>query len=152
MQQLLLGLKRENKDNLELVQKEHDEALFKLRGEQATSVEYYVEKIQTLEEQLQNQNKQVGNKKKSFPGINEEEKPISPEDVEETSKTNLEASKVVEEGTVQKIVKREISLPVGDNAPATAKVHRGIQVDLTKSSTNPEDLMSPMKGRQSVQR
>ena len=53
MQQLLLGLKRENKDNLELVQKEHDEALFKLRGEQATSVEYYVEKIQTLEEQLQ---------------------------------------------------------------------------------------------------
>ena len=65
MQQLLLGLKRENKDNLELVQKEHDEALFKFRGEQAISVEYYVEKIQALEDQLQNLNK-PGNKKKSF--------------------------------------------------------------------------------------
>ena len=65
VQQLLLGLKRENKDNLELVQKEHDEALFKFRGEQAISVEYYVEKIQALEDQLQNLNK-PGNKKKSF--------------------------------------------------------------------------------------
>ena len=67
----MLGLKRENKDNLELVQKQHDEALFKLRGEQATSVEYYVEKIQTLEEQLQNLNVS-GTKKKSFI-INEDE-------------------------------------------------------------------------------
>ena len=67
----MLGLKRENKDNLELVQKQHDEALFKLRGEQATSVEYYVEKIQTLEEQLQKLNVS-GTKKKSFI-INEEE-------------------------------------------------------------------------------
>ena len=32
VQQLLLGLKREQKDNLELMQKAHDEALFKLRG------------------------------------------------------------------------------------------------------------------------
>ena len=43
---ILLGLKREHKDNLELLQKDHDEALFKLRGQQATSVEYYIEKIQ----------------------------------------------------------------------------------------------------------
>ena len=42
----ILGLKREHKDNLELLQKDHDEALFKLRGQQATSVEYYIEKIQ----------------------------------------------------------------------------------------------------------
>ena len=53
VQQLLMGLKREHKDNLELLQKDHDEALFKQRGEQATSVEYYVEKIQNLEEELQ---------------------------------------------------------------------------------------------------
>ena len=70
----MLGLKRENKDNLELVQKQHDEALFKLRGEQATSVEYYVEKIQTLEEQLQKLNVS-GTKKKSFI-INEDETQI----------------------------------------------------------------------------
>ena len=63
VQQLLMGLKREHKDNLELMQKDHDEALFKLRGEQATSLEYYVEKIQSLEEQLQNQQE---NRKKSF--------------------------------------------------------------------------------------
>ena len=62
------------------------------------------------------------------------------------TKTNSEASKVVEEGKVQKIVKREISLPVGENAPISSKVHRGIQVDLLKSATNPDDLMSPMVG------
>ena len=68
---------------------------------------------------------------------------VSGEDTEETAKANSEASKVVEEGTVQKIVKREISLPVGENAPS-GKVHRGIQVDLLKPSNNPEDLMSPI--------
>ena len=68
---------------------------------------------------------------------------VSGEDTEETAKANSEASKVVEEGTVQKIVKREISLPVGENA-SSGKVHRGIQVDLLKPSNNPEDLMSPI--------
>ena len=68
---------------------------------------------------------------------------VSGEDTDETAKANSEASKVVEEGTVQKIVKREISLPVGENA-SSGKVHRGIQVDLLKPSNNPEDLMSPI--------
>ena len=68
---------------------------------------------------------------------------VSGEDTEEAAKTNSDASKVVEEGTVQKIVKREISLPVGENA-TSGKVHRGIQVDLLKPSNNPEDLMSPI--------
>ena len=68
---------------------------------------------------------------------------VSGEDTEEAAKTNSDASKVVEEGTVQKIVKREISLPVGENAPS-GKVHRGIQVDLLKPSNNLEDLMSPI--------
>ena len=118
VQQLLMGLKREHKDNLELLQKDHDEALFKLRGEQATSVEYYVEKIQQLEEELAKFN---SSKKKSitFPLNNDEDKVLDKE----------EASKVVEEGTVQKIIKREISLPVGGNS-SEAKISRGIQVDL----------------------
>ena len=48
-QQALMKLKREHKEKIREMQKEIDEALFKVRGEQAVSVEYYVDKIQQLE-------------------------------------------------------------------------------------------------------
>ena len=51
-QQALMKLKREHKEKLREMQKEIDEALFKMRGEQAVSVEYYVEKIQQLEDNI----------------------------------------------------------------------------------------------------
>ena len=118
VQQLLMGLKREHKDNLELLQKEHDEALFKLRGEQATSVEYYVEKIQTLEEEL----KGKPNQKKSLPQV-----PIFQDQQQEDHKVEtIDASKDIEEGKVQKLVKREVSLPIGEAQTCS----KGVQVDL----------------------
>ena len=50
--QMMLGLKREHKEKLEEKQKFHDEDMFKIRGEQAVSVEYYVRKIQDLENDI----------------------------------------------------------------------------------------------------
>ena len=52
LQQELMSLKRCHRDQLELIRKEQDEALFKLRGEQAVLSEHYVDKIQQLEEQI----------------------------------------------------------------------------------------------------
>merc|ERR1719510_511639 len=94
VQQLLMGLKREHKDNLELLQKDHDEALFKLRGQQATSVEYYVEKIQALEEEIQSLK---SHKKKAFV----EAFPISDESPENSDKKQP-VTDLIEEGKVQK--------------------------------------------------
>merc|ERR1719348_532261 len=51
-QQALMGLKREHKENIEKMRKDQDEALFKVRGEQAESMVYYVDKIQELENEL----------------------------------------------------------------------------------------------------
>ena len=123
VQQLLMGLKREHKDNLELLQKEHDEALFKLRGEQATSLEYYVEKIQSLEEEL----KGKPNQKKSLPQV-----PIFQEQDDHKVET-IDASKDIQEGKVQKLVKREVSLPIGEAQTCS----RGVQVDLTTPMDTP---------------
>ena len=106
-----LGLKREHKDNLELLQKDHDEALFKLRGQQATSVEYYIEKIQGLEEELQTL--RPSNKKKSsvisigennHSGVNNSTDSSN----EPTKKCDEEIAKIVEAGRVHSIVKREV--------------------------------------------
>jgi hypothetical protein len=43
-----MGLKREHRETLELIRKQHDEELFKIRGEQALPVQYHVEKIQQV--------------------------------------------------------------------------------------------------------
>ena len=51
-QQALMKLKREHKEKIKEMQKDIDEALFKVRGEQALSVEYYVDKIQQLEDNI----------------------------------------------------------------------------------------------------
>jgi len=51
-QQAIMGLKREHKENIEKMRKDQDEALFKVRGEQAESMVYYVDKIQELENEL----------------------------------------------------------------------------------------------------
>ncbi|QQP35507.1 Cappuccino [Caligus rogercresseyi] len=55
MQQAVLGLKRQMKESISALKKEHDEELFKLRGEQAAieSLEYYVEKITALESEIE---------------------------------------------------------------------------------------------------
>ncbi len=49
LQQALASARR---DHLETSRKEQDEALFKLRGEQAVLSEHYVETIQKLEEEV----------------------------------------------------------------------------------------------------
>ena len=46
VQGMTLGLKREHKERLTEMQKLHEEEMFKVRGEKAVSVEYYVKKIQ----------------------------------------------------------------------------------------------------------
>merc|ERR1719367_1086704 len=56
-QQALMKLKREHKDKIKEMQKEIDEALFKVRGEQALSVEYYVDKIQQALMKLKREHK-----------------------------------------------------------------------------------------------
>ena len=43
-----MGLKREHREALEVLRKEHDGELFKIRGEQALPVQYHVEKIQQV--------------------------------------------------------------------------------------------------------
>jgi hypothetical protein len=43
-----MGLKREHREAVEMLRKEHDEELFKIRGEQALPVQYHVEKIQQV--------------------------------------------------------------------------------------------------------
>jgi hypothetical protein len=43
-----MGLKREHRETVEMLRKEHDEELFKIRGEQALPVQYHVEKIQQV--------------------------------------------------------------------------------------------------------
>ena len=107
-----LGLKREHKDNLELLQKDHDEALFKLRGQQATSVEYYIEKIQGLEEELQTL-RPANKKKSSVISIGENNHSVAnstDSSNEPNKKCDEEIAKVVEAGRVHSIVKREVCL------------------------------------------
>jgi len=48
-----MKLKREHREEVTLIRKEHDEELFKIRGEQALPVQYHVEKIQQLEAEIQ---------------------------------------------------------------------------------------------------
>ena len=43
-----MGLKREHRETVDQIRKEHDEELFKIRGEQALPVQYHVEKIQQV--------------------------------------------------------------------------------------------------------
>ena len=45
-QGMMMGLKREHKEALVEIQKLHEEEMFKVRGEKAVSVEYYVKKIE----------------------------------------------------------------------------------------------------------
>jgi hypothetical protein len=45
-----MGLKREHRETVDQIRKEHDEELFKIRGEQALPVQYHVEKIQQVHE------------------------------------------------------------------------------------------------------
>ena len=46
---LQMGLKREHRETVDMLRKEHDEELFKIRGEQALPVQYHVEKIQQVQ-------------------------------------------------------------------------------------------------------
>ena len=45
---LQMGLIREHRETVDQIRKEHDEELFKIRGEQALPVQYHVEKIQQV--------------------------------------------------------------------------------------------------------
>jgi hypothetical protein len=48
-----MKLKREHREEISFLRKEHDEELFKIRGEQALPIQYHVEKIQQLESEIQ---------------------------------------------------------------------------------------------------
>ncbi|XP_040576965.1 uncharacterized protein capu [Lepeophtheirus salmonis] len=138
MQQVILGLKRQLKESIETLKKEHDEELFKLRGEQAAteSLEYYVDKITNLESDI-DQLKRAQRNRSESPSqgpISLSSLPPSTDrdssDIEVKGEI-IEVTKVVK-GRVNQVLQNEVKIE-NKSSPTTSPkmVHKGIQVTVS---------------------
>jgi len=158
-QQALMGLKREHKENIEKMRKDQDEAIFKIvqelclirvnvRGEQAESMVYYVDKIQELENELGRirslrSSDKVQNMKEEE---DEEDEPTDDNESETSLDANHAKAKCMGELVSAAVSKEKEDL---DEIILTkTKLDKGIQVTLDEPPAPPPPPKTVSKGIQ----
>ncbi len=116
--------RREYKEGMDRLRKEQDEALFKVRGEQAVLSEHYVYTIQKLEEEVKKLSRG------STKSLTEETNTMTTNErtVSSPSKEDLRSVSKAVEGRVSEVVKQEVPDTFVEYVPKG--VHKGIQVDV----------------------
>jgi len=150
-QQAVMGMKREHKENIEQMRKDQDEALFKVRGEQAESMVYYVDKIQELENELNRirslrSSDKVKNMKLVECEDNDDDDEHDDNQVDTNNEGNLGKVKCMGE-LVSSVVSREKE-DLDEIILTKTKLDKGIQICLDEPPAPPPPPKTVSKGIQ----